>query len=151
MPVKIFFSYAHEDELLLNKFKAHLKPLQQKGLIDWYDRDISAGTEWAKEIDRHLNEAQVILLLVSPDFIASEYCYGEEMERALERHGKGEVQVIPIILRPVAWQETPIAHFSVLPKNKKPITMWHNRDQAFDEVVTVIYVMVKVIVQKSGF
>lgn len=106
MPVKIFFCYAHEDEPLLNKLKTHLMPLQRKGLIDvWYDRDISAGTEWEHQIKEQLNTAQIILLLVSPDFMNSDYCYGVEMQRALERHERGEARVIPIILRPVYWQD----------------------------------------------
>src|SRR5690242_18483104 len=98
MAVKLFFCYAHEDEPLLNNLKTHLRPLQREGLINiWYDRDISAGTEWEEEIDRHLNEANIILLLVSPDFMDSDYCYGTEMQRALERHERGEARVIPVI------------------------------------------------------
>src|SRR2546429_9932386 len=101
MSVSIFFCYAHEDEALLNKLKTHLRPLQRQGLIDvWHDRDISAGTEWEREISQHLNSAQVILLLVSPDFMFSEYCYGIEMKRAMERHEHGEARVIPIICLP---------------------------------------------------
>src|SRR5437667_11605644 len=99
MAVSIFFCYAHEDEALLKKLKTYLSPLQRQGLIDvWYDRDISAGTEWEQEISHHLNAAQIILLLVSPDFLASDYCYGIETKRALERHQAGEVRVIRIIL-----------------------------------------------------
>src|SRR5437764_9084113 len=100
-PVTLFYSYAHEDEVLLNKLKAHLRPLQRQGLIDvWHDRDISAGTEWEQEISKHLNEAQIILLLISPDFMDSDYSYGYEMKCAIERHDREESCVIPIILRP---------------------------------------------------
>ena len=103
--VEIFFCYAHEDEALLNKLKTHLRPLQRQGLIDvWHDRDISAGTAWEQEIDRHLNAADMILLLISPDFMDSDYCYGTEMKKALERHKRGEAWVIPIILRPCYWR-----------------------------------------------
>src|SRR5437867_12063493 len=102
MATKIFFSYAHEDELLLKKLKRHLRPLQRQGLIDvWHDRDISAGTKWEEEIDKRLNEANIILLLISPDFMDSDYCYGTEMKRALERHERGEAHVIPVILRSI--------------------------------------------------
>src|SRR6266700_7401715 len=105
MSVKIFFCYAHEDEPLLKILKSHLSPLQLQGIIDvWHDRDISAGTEWEQEISKHLNEADFILLLVSPDFMNSDYCYSVEMQRALERHKHQEARVIPIILRPVYWQ-----------------------------------------------
>ena len=94
IPIKIFCCYAHEDEALLNKLKAHLKPLQRQGLIDvWHDRDIGAGAEWEQEIKDQLNAAQIILLLVSPDFMDSDYCYGIEMQRAIERHELGEARV----------------------------------------------------------
>src|ERR1700737_5079665 len=117
MPIKIFFCYAREDEPLLNKLKTHLRPLQRQGLIDvWYDRDISAGTEWEREISQHLNASQVILLLVSPDFMNSDYCYGIEMKRAMERHEREEVRIIPIVLRPVYWQGV-LGKLHVLPKD----------------------------------
>ena len=104
MSVSIFFCYVHEDETLLKKLKAHLRPLQRLGLVTvWYDRDISAGTEWEQQIKEQLNSAQIILLLVSPDFMDSDYCYGIEMQRALQRHQRGEARVIPVILRPVYW------------------------------------------------
>jgi len=85
MPVKIFFCYAREDEPLLNKLKTHLRPLQRENLIEvWCNRDISAGIEWETEIKEHLNAAQIVLLLVSPDFMDSDYCYSVEMKKALE-------------------------------------------------------------------
>src|SRR5712691_10129341 len=110
MPVEIFFCYAHKDEELLNKLKTHLIPLYREGLIGllWHDRNISAGTEWKQEIDVHLNTADVILLLVSPDFMASDYCYAIEMKRAIERHEQDEACVIPIILRPTDWRIAPL-------------------------------------------
>lgn len=135
MPVKIFFCYAHEDELLLNKLKSHLSPLQREGLIDvWHDRDISAGAEWEKEIDINLNTAQIILLLISPDFLASDYCYHVEMQRALEQHTIGNAYVIPIILRPVDWNKAPFAQLQPLPTDGKPVTSWTNPDDAFANV-----------------
>lgn len=125
MPVKIFFCYAHEDELLLNKLRTHLKPLQRMGLIDiWYDRDISAGSNWEKVISKQLNSAQIILLLVSPDFMASDYCYGIEMQRALQRNEQGEAQVIPVILRQVYWQGL-LGELQALPKDGVPILDKH--------------------------
>ena len=94
MVVKIFFCYAHEDERLLNKLKSHLSPLRRQGLIEiWHDRDIRAGLEWEKEINKHLNVADIILLLISPDFMDSDYCYGKEMQRALERDQRGEARL----------------------------------------------------------
>lgn len=134
--IKIFFCYAHEDEVLLNKLKTHLRPLQRQGLIDfWHDCNISAGAEWKREIDKHLNTAQIILLLVSPDFMDSDYCYSIEMKRALQRHKQGEASVIPIILRWVRWQETPLGELQTLPKDAKPVKSWLDLDEAFYYVV----------------
>src|SRR5260370_18759401 len=130
--IPIFCCYAHEDEALLNKLKAQLKPLQREGLIDtWHDRDISAGSEWEIAIHEQLDAAQIILLLVSPDFMNSDYCYSVEMKRALERHVQKEACVIPIILRPVYWQGAPFSKLQMLPTDAKPVTTWHNQDEAF--------------------
>src|SRR5438067_12626282 len=115
MPVEIFCCYARKDQELLQILKAHLMPLQRQGLITiWSDTDINAGEEWEEEIRQHLTTAQIILLLVSPDFMASEYCYSNEMQRAMERHSLGEAKVIPIILRPVYWQSAPIGKLQAL-------------------------------------
>jgi outer membrane protein assembly factor BamB len=132
MSVKIFFCYAREDEAILNRFKTHLRPLERQGIIEiWYDREISAGSEWEDEIHQHLDMAQIIVLLVSPDFLNSEYCYGTELKRALERHERGEAQVIPLIVRPVHWQSI-LGQLQVLPKDGIPITdpEWQNWDRA---------------------
>lgn len=135
--VEVFCCYARKDQPLLLELKTHLTPLQREGLITlWADTDINAGIEWEEEIRRHLNSAQIILLLISPDFIASEYCYSVEMQRAIERHERGEAQVIPIILRPVDWQGMPFGKFQALPTNASPVTSgkWHHQDEAFYEV-----------------
>src|ERR1035438_3180770 len=102
-PLQVFISYAHEDDELREEFVKHLRQLKRDGLIqDWHDREITAGSEWAGQIDEHLNAADIVVLLVSPDFVASEYCYDIEMKRALERHAAGEARVVPVILRPSA-------------------------------------------------
>ena len=142
--IEIFFCYAHEDEALLKKLKAHLIPLQRQRVIDlWHDRDISAGSEWEQEINQHLNAAQIILPLVSPDFMASDYCYGIEMKRALERHQRGEARVIPIILRPVYWQGI-LGNLQALPTDAKPVKSWSDVDKALFDVIEGIR---KVVVQ----
>src|SRR5713226_1774398 len=136
MAVKIFFSYVHEDQELLNKLKAYLEPLQQEGLIDMqHDSKISTGEEWAQEIDRHLSTAQIILLLVSQYSLNSDNFYNIVMQRALERHERGEARVIPILLRPVYYQRTPLALLQALPTNAKPVTMWQNQEAAFLNIV----------------
>src|SRR5258706_2919195 len=129
---EIFYSYAHKDEGLKKKLEIHLSLLKQEGLITgWYDREIRAGAEWASEIETHLNSAHIILLLVSPDFMASDYCYSIEMRRALERHEAQEARVIPVILRPTDWERAPFSHLQALPADRKPVTRWSNRDEAF--------------------
>jgi hypothetical protein len=136
MPVQIFCCYAHEDELLLNKLKSHLRPLQRQRLIDlWYDRDISAGTDWEQEITTRLDTAQIVLLLVSPSFMDSDYCYSVEMKRAIERHERGDVRIIPIILRPVYWHGSSLDKLQALPTNAKPVKSWSDQDEAFYNVV----------------
>src|SRR5438067_9039767 len=99
-PVEIFCSYAHADERWLRKLETHLSLLKRQGLISlWYDRLIAPGTDWAKDIDMRLETASVILLLVSADFFASDYSYGIEMKRALERQETDQARVIPILVR----------------------------------------------------
>lgn len=144
MSVTIFFCYAHEDEALLKQLKAHLILLQRQRVIDlWHDRDISAGTEWEQEISHHLNAAQIILLLISSDFMASDYCNGIEMKRALERHQRGEARVIPIILRHVYWQGI-LGTLQALPTDAKPVIspLWYNVDEALFDVTEGIRTVV---------
>jgi TIR domain len=146
MPIEVFFSYAHEDESLRNKLANHLKIFERQGIISgWHDRQIVAGSEWAGQIDDHLNTAQVILLLVSDDFLASDYCYDVEMKRAMERHEGGEARVIPIILRPCPWQSAPFGKLQALPKDARPVTQWQNRDEAFLDIANGIKAAVNAI------
>jgi hypothetical protein len=135
--INVFLAYAHEDEKLLEQLQRHLSPLIRPGLIDiWYDRVINAGEEWHQEIKTRLDAAHLILLLVSPHFVHSEYCYSIEMKRAIERHERGEAHVVPIILRPVYWQDTPFGKLQALPKDAKPTTSWRDRDKAFFDVAS---------------
>ncbi|MEI7728057.1 MAG: COR domain-containing protein [Verrucomicrobiota bacterium] len=132
---KLFYSYSHKDETLRDKLETHLKLLKREGKIsDWHDRRITAGTEWAKQIDDHLNQADIILLLVSADFIASDYCYDLEMKRAMERHEKKEAVVIPVILRDCDWHCAPFSKLQALPKDGRPVKKWEDRDTAWTDV-----------------
>jgi formylglycine-generating enzyme required for sulfatase activity len=136
--IEIFFSYARKDGLLRDELAKHLKPLRQEGIIrDWHDREIPPGAEWQNEIDRHLESAQIILLLISADFLASDYCYSFELKRALERHASNEACVIPVILRSCDWQNTRFGKLQVLPTDGKPIQSksWFDPDEAFTDVV----------------
>src|SRR5581483_1221694 len=138
-PLEIFYSYAPQDDTLRRKLDSHLALLRQQGLIrTWHERDISAGSLWAEEVDAHLQAARLILLLVSPDFMASDYCYGTEMQAALQRHEAGTARVIPILLRPCDLAHAPFAKLQVLPRNEKAVTMWANRDAAFAEIAQEI-------------
>ncbi|WP_169617268.1 COR domain-containing protein [Nodosilinea sp. P-1105] len=130
--LRLFYSYSHKDETLRDELETHLKLLQRQGLIQpWHDRRILPGDEWAGDIDDNLNRADIILLLISADFIASDYCYDLEMKRAMERHQAGEARVIPIIVRPTDWKDTPFSKLQCLPKDGKAVTQWVNRDGAW--------------------
>ena len=133
--INVFFSYSHKDKKLrseLEKYLNHLK--RQQLIVGWYDGEIEAGKEWEQEIHQHLNEAHIILLLISQDFMVSDYCYDIEMQKALERHETGKAHVIPIILRPAIWESSPIGKLQALPTGAKPIVMWSNKELAFMDV-----------------
>jgi len=148
--IKVFYSYAHEDKWLCDELDKHLGTMKRLNQITgWYDRDISAGTEWAREIGLHLNTSHIILLLISSDFMASDFCYSVEMKRALERHEREEAHVIPIILRPVDWHDAPFSKLQVLPVGARPITSWANRDEAFEDVARGIRKAVQEILSKT--
>jgi hypothetical protein len=135
MPVKLFISYAHKDEDFRQELNTHLKLMQRQKLIDaWHDRQILPGQEWAGEIDEALQDARVILLLVSANFLASDYCYDKEMLRALERYEQKEAIVIPIILSACDWHSAPFGKLQGLPKDAKPIKSWNDRDEAWTDV-----------------
>jgi hypothetical protein len=138
-PIRLFYSYSHKDEDLRLKLETHLSTLRRGGLIaEWHDRKLEPGDAWEDEIDRHLMSADIVLLLVSADFIASDYCWGEEMTKALERDRRGEARVIPVILRHCDWQSTPLTRLQAVPKGGKPIKAWSDEDEAFLDVVAAI-------------
>jgi len=133
--IEVFFSYSHKDEELRDQLSNHLSTLKRKQFITaWHDRRIGAGAEWANEIDERLDAADIILLLISSDFLASDYCYDIEVKRAMERHDVGEARVIPVILRPVDWKGAPFGKLQALPRDARPVTEWPNRDQAFLDI-----------------
>lgn len=135
-PLCVFVSYSHMDELLRSELAKHLKPLvHEKLILPWDDHKILPGDIFATEIDKALDCADIILLLISPDFVNSEYCYGKEMLRALERHELAKARVIPIIARPVDWHSAPFGSLKALPTDGRPIVSWPNQDEAFVNVV----------------
>ncbi len=136
MVFEVFISYAHEDQALLKELEKHLATLKRQNVIvSWYDGATSPGAEWEPQIMEHLNSAQIILLLVSADFINSDFCYSIEMEQALARQDADQARVIPIILRPVDWKGTPFAKLQALPSGGKPVTRWTTHDDVFLDVV----------------
>lgn len=138
-PVKIFFSYSHKDESYRHALEKFLAPLIIQGIIcNWHDRKILAGEEFDDKINEHLNSAHIILLLVSADFLASSYCYGKEVRRAMERHEAGEAHVIPVIVSTCMWDTAPFSKLQALPTNARPINTWRDRDRVFTIVASGI-------------
>jgi len=135
LPINIFYAYAKEDEKLRIQLEKHLSLLKRQGIISgWHFRMLTGGDEWREKIDHHLNNSQVILLLISSDFISSHYCYDVEMKTALELHNSQKARVIPVILRPVDWYTSPFSKLQALPSGGKPVTQWPNRDKAFLDI-----------------
>jgi tetratricopeptide (TPR) repeat protein len=134
--VTLFYSYAHHDRRFRDQLEVHLSLLRREGRIwDWSDRRIEAGQDWAAAIARGIDDADIVLLLVSPDFLASHYCYDIEVTQAILRHQQGISRVIPIILKPVDWHGAPFGTLQALPRDGKPVSTWRNRDEAWLDIV----------------
>lgn len=130
-PVEIFFSYAHEDEELMDQVRLQLVVRERLGqIVKWHDRKIPAGDEWRSHIDGRIEQADVILLFMSPHFLSSRYCYEIEGGIALRRHQQGAARVIPVVLRACDWKITPFGNIQALPKDAVPFNQWSDRDQA---------------------
>lgn len=130
-PIEIFFSYAHEDEALMDVVQLQLVVHERiGGIVKWHDRKIPAGDEWRTQIDHRINLAHVILLFMSPHFLASRYCYENEGAIALRRHREGTARVIPVVLRPCDWTVSPFGELQGLPRDGVPLTLWPDIDQA---------------------
>lgn len=139
MGARVFISYSHKDEDLRDQLEVQLSMLKRQGLIEvWHDRRLLAGDHLDWTISKELDEADVILLLVSPDFLASDYCYKIEKGRALERHREGSARLISVILRPCDWHHTDLAQYLVTPTDGTPVTRWADRDEAFLNVTQSI-------------
>lgn len=135
----LFFSYSHRDEVWRNELEIHLSALKRQGLIDtWHDRRILAGDNVDHAIAEHLESASVILLLVSPYFIASDYCYDVEMARAMERQASGDARVIPVILEPCVWHDLPFGTLLATPTDGYPVSKHPNPHDAFLDIVKTI-------------
>lgn len=147
---EIFFSYAHEDEDLMNEVRRQLTVFErEKRIVKWHDRMIPPGSEWKNQIDSGLQNAKIILLFMSPHFIESKYCYEIEGKEALKRHESGEAVVIPVVLRPCAWDASPFGKLQALPKEAKPISTWNNLDSASLDVARKIMAKVDELTQSA--
>lgn len=147
----MFFSYSHKDEELRNELESHLTPLKRQGVISsWHDRRITAGSDFDQNIDSELESSQIILLLVSSNFLASDYCHEKEMKRALKRHEDGSAVVIPVILHPCDWQSAPFGKLMATPTDGKPVSMYANQHEAFSIIAKDVRKAIEsVAVQKS--
>jgi hypothetical protein len=133
--LQVIISYAHRDERLRKELDNHLTALTESGAIKiWHDRKMGPGTDFAMEIDSRVETSDILLLLVSPDYLASHYCYHREMQYAIGRHVAGLSRVIPIILRPCDWHSTPMGKLLALPRDGKPVISWQRRDDAWLDV-----------------
>lgn len=138
-PIEVFFSYSRKDKELRDELDTHLALLKRRGITTWHDCQIVAGSEWEEEINRRIKTADIILLLISSDFIASNYCYEKELPDILKRHEAREVYVIPVLLRPVAgWRQSPFAKLQICPAGGLPVTQWKDKDTAFVDVADSI-------------
>ncbi|OHB50686.1 MAG: hypothetical protein A2Y10_02350 [Planctomycetes bacterium GWF2_41_51] len=132
---RLFYSYSHKDEALRDELETHLKLLQRQGHISsWHDRKILGGEEWDKKIDENLKNAEIILLLVSADFVASDYCYDVEMNNAMQKHENKEAVVVPVIIRDCDWHSAIFGKLQALPKDGKAVKLWPDRDSAWNDV-----------------
>lgn len=144
MPARIFFSYSSKDEALRHELEEHLEVLQSNGtLTTWHVHKLEPGADGRAVLEREIEAADIVLLLVSADFLASEYKGGAEVRRALERHAEGTVRVVPVVLRPCLWDEAAFGHLASLPSGGQPVTLWQNRDEAWLDIVSGILALVR--------
>ena len=133
--VSIFVSYAHEDEELKKELDKYLKVLRRSSKVRiWNDRELIAGQEWDEAIMSELGKADIILLLISVDFNASDFIWDKELDAAMKRHEAGTARVVPIILRKCDWNRLPYAKLQALPRNGRPVLDYASRDDAFTEI-----------------
>ncbi|MBL8976697.1 MAG: toll/interleukin-1 receptor domain-containing protein [Myxococcales bacterium] len=132
---KLFISYSHADEGHRRALETHLALLRRQGLVElWHDRKIVPGAQLSAEIDVHLREADVVLLLISADFLASDYCFDKELALALELQASGRTRVVPVIVRPCDWHSAPFGSLLAVPRDGQAVTSWADRDAAWSDV-----------------
>jgi hypothetical protein len=142
--MNLFISYSHKDDLYRKRLDVQLSMLKrQRNISSWTDRKIIPGQEWDSEIDESLEHSDIVLLLVSPDFLGSEYCYDKEMVRALQKHESGHSVVVPIILRPCDWKSASFSKLQALPTEARAVSTWSDEDEAWLDVVNELKKTIK--------
>jgi hypothetical protein len=133
--IRVFYSYSHEDENHRKELEKHLTIMKRQGFIEtWFDRKILPGHEFSEEIDDNLENSNIVLFLVSSSFLSSNYCYDREMKKALKMAEEDILKVIPIILRPCAWKQSPLGKLKALPEDGKPVVKWDDYDEAWLDI-----------------
>ena len=131
-----FISYSHNDSEMLDMLHKHLAQLKREGILkDWTDQNILAGGNLNNQINSALIGASVFIALISPDYIASNYCYEKEFQKALELEQQKKIIIIPVILEPCDWLNTPFSQFKAIPKDGKAVTLWENKNNAFLDII----------------
>jgi predicted GTPase len=149
--LNIFISYSHKDDIYRNDFETTLSLLKRQKIVNiWYDRKILPGQYFDDEISKNLENADIIVPLLSPDFINSDYCYDIEMIKAFQLHDEGKVIIVPIIVRPCSWKNSPFANFQVLPSEGKPISNWTNKDDAWLNIFDSLNNLCKSVHEKTA-
>lgn len=151
-PLKVFISYSHADEAFKKELEKHLKLLVRTNFIEpWQDRQIEGGMNIDDQINTHLSNAEIILLLISADFIHSDYCYSRELKAALQKHEQGEARVVPVILRKCAWHSAEFGMLNALPADGKPIKSFIDQDEGFTSVVEGLKTIVNTLRESPNF
>ncbi len=143
--LRVFCSYSHQDRPLRDELVKHLELLRESLLIRaWHDGELTGGQDWQAEIEGHLRDAHVILLLISIDFLGSEFVRDHELPIALERHKAGDALVIPVILRPVPWSQAGLDFLQALPEGLRPVVLWSPQDLAYVNICEGLFAAVLV-------
>ena len=129
--VGIFVSYSHLDTPAMERLRTHLAALMRDGVSVWFDGDLDAGDQLSTGIARALRQADIFVALLSPDYLASNYCWNIEYRRAMNRRARGSMRVVAAVVRPCDWKSTRAAGFKLLPRDGRPVTRWRSADEAF--------------------
>jgi hypothetical protein len=145
----VFVSYSHVDEHLYKEFDSHISILRRQNVLgSWHDRRLVPGDDWHDQLNIHLHDADIVLLLVSASFLSSDYCFEVEMKAALARHDAGAACVVPVIVRACAWKDSPLGRIQAMPKDGRPVMQYPDRDEAWTDVVNGLKIVSKELLKK---